>query len=341
MTTPDSIRQALLASPRVRPVGARTKPALSATPNEAVPLDLSHYTGLTEYDPEEFTITAKAGTRLSEIATALAWNGQYLPFDPPCLDQGATLGGTIAAGLNGPARLRYGGVRDFILGAVFLTGDGRLIRGGGKVVKNAAGFDFPKLLVGSLGRLGVILEATFKVFPLPQERLPARAPTGSLLAGLDLLTRLALQPADLEVLDLTPDGTVFLQLAGDAGTLETRLDRLNRTVGARFEPLDSRSPTDPRPGSGLSVKVPVTPGRVAALDAAVQPLGLPRRYCVAAQVAWIGVEATTLPRLDATLTQLGLAGLSLEHGPARLGRWPSPAAENLLLPTFDPTGRLA
>ena len=97
----------------------------------------------------------------------LAEHGQYLPFDPPLAAAGATLGGTVAAGLSGPGRYRYGGVRDFVLGVRFVDGMGNLVRGGGKVVKNAAGFDFPKLMVGSLGRLGVLAELSFKVFPQP------------------------------------------------------------------------------------------------------------------------------------------------------------------------------
>ena len=344
MTTPESIREALLSAPKVRPTGAGTKPALSQNEPGGLTLSLSAYQGITEYDPGEFTFTARAGTRLETITAELANHGQYLPFDPPLVQEGATLGGAIASGLNGPGRYRYGGLRDFILGAVFLTGDGRLIRGGGKVVKNAAGFDFPKLLVGSLGRLGVILEATFKVFPLPQERLRARADGGSLAGGLELVQRLSLQPADLECLDLTPEGVVWLQLAGDTGTLAPRLDRLGRHVGAVFTPAHHDTPDDLdhlRPGAALTVKVPLTPARVTRLDAALTTLNLPRRYEAAAQTAWIGATAADLPALDAQLRQLALGGLSLQHAPARIGQWPSPAAENIVRRAFDPDGRLA
>src|SRR4029450_4463398 len=93
-------------------------------------------------------------------AAALAARGQSLRCDPFLLDAGATLGGTVAAGLSGPGRFRYGGLRDFILGVRFVDGLGRLMHMGGKVVKNAAGFDLPKFLVGSLGRFGVLAELT-------------------------------------------------------------------------------------------------------------------------------------------------------------------------------------
>src|SRR4029079_10168517 len=121
--------------------------------------------------PSEFTFTALAGTPIKEIVHALGERGQYLPFDPMLVDSGATLGGTIASGLSGPGRFRFGGVRDFILGVQFVDGMGRLLRMGGKVVKNSAGFDVPKFLTGSLGRFGLITEATFKVFPRPENYL--------------------------------------------------------------------------------------------------------------------------------------------------------------------------
>jgi glycolate oxidase FAD binding subunit len=158
--TIDEVVEAVRANPKVHPVGAGTKPALAAPPAGYTPLSLTALSGIVEYDPGEFTITALAGTRVAAIEAALTANGQYLPFDPPFGDAGATLGGTLGAGLSGPGRQRYGGVRDFILGIRFVTGAGELVRGGGKVVKNAAGFDFPKLFVGSLGRLGPVVEAT-------------------------------------------------------------------------------------------------------------------------------------------------------------------------------------
>ncbi|MBI4768870.1 MAG: FAD-binding protein, partial [Chloroflexi bacterium] len=153
-TTIAEVRDAVRSLPRLLPRGGGSKPALSIPPEGVAALDLSGLTGLLEYDPAEFTFTALAGTPLSEVLAALSANGQYLPFDPPFAARGATLGGAVAAGLSGPGRYRYGGVRDFILGVRLVDGNGDLVRGGGKVVKNAAGFDIPKLMVGSLGQLG-------------------------------------------------------------------------------------------------------------------------------------------------------------------------------------------
>lgn len=341
MTSYDSIREALLASPRVRIAAGRTKPALSTPPAGATVLDLSDCRGITDYQPGEFIFTAKAGTPLAEIEAALAGHGQYLPFDPPMADRGATLGGAIAAGLNGSGRLRYGGLRDFIIGATFLTGDGRLVHGGGKVVKNAAGFDFPKLLTGSCGRLGVILEATFKVFPRPQDRLVASTRTGSLGAALDLVARLVQLPADLEALDFQPDGRLWIRLAGDSGTLPARLERLSRLADAAFETAEAGDwPGTFAAGESL-VKVPLTPARVPDLDEALAAHGMSRRYSVAAHVAWITAERDEIAALDRVLLTCRLPGLSLDHLPARLGHWTAPVAENILRRVFDPDARFA
>src|SRR5574337_979115 len=107
---------------RLLPRGGGTKPALS-TPAEGVEsLDLSSLSGVIEYNPGEYTFTALAGTRVSDVQGMLAEHGQYLPFDPPLVERGATLGGTVAAGLSGPGRYRYGGVRDFILGVRLVDG---------------------------------------------------------------------------------------------------------------------------------------------------------------------------------------------------------------------------
>ena len=137
-------------------------------------LDLAALAGIVEHTPEECTFTALAGTRISDIERLLAQHGQYLPFDPPLALAGATLGGTVAAGVNGSCRYRYGGARDFLIGARIVDGRGRLTRSGGKVVKNAAGFLLHQALVGSCGTLGILAELTFKVFPAAEAHATVR-----------------------------------------------------------------------------------------------------------------------------------------------------------------------
>ena len=119
---------------------------------DAAALDPRGLTGIVAYDPAECVVTALAGTPVRELDEALAAHGQYLPFDPLFAGAGATLGGTVAAAASGPGRYRFGGVRDFVIGAAVVDGTGRLVRSGGQVVKNAAGFLLHHGLVGSAGR---------------------------------------------------------------------------------------------------------------------------------------------------------------------------------------------
>ncbi|MEO0315855.1 MAG: hypothetical protein RI928_2311 [Pseudomonadota bacterium] len=130
-------------------------------------LDTTAYTGIVDYDPTELVITARCGTNLREIGKALSAHNQMLAFEPPRFDGMATLGGIVAAGLSGPRRQAVGSVRDFVLGAVMMDGRGEVLHFGGQVMKNVAGYDVSRLLTGSLGTLGLILEVSVKVLPRP------------------------------------------------------------------------------------------------------------------------------------------------------------------------------
>jgi glycolate oxidase FAD binding subunit len=129
-------------------------------------LSIAALRGIIDYEPSELVITARAGTPLAEIETALRDKGQLLAFEPPHFGM-ATLGGCIAAGLSGPRRAYAGAARDAVLGVRMLDGKGDDLRFGGQVMKNVAGFDVSRLLAGSLGTLGVILELSLKVLPVP------------------------------------------------------------------------------------------------------------------------------------------------------------------------------
>jgi glycolate oxidase FAD binding subunit len=130
-------------------------------------LDTRGHSGVVEYEPTELVITAKCGTPLAEITSLLSARRQMLAFEPPAFGDGATIGGVVAAGLSGPRRATVGSVRDFVLGARIIDGEGRLLSFGGQVMKNVAGYDVPRLLAGSLGTLGLIAEVSLKVLPLP------------------------------------------------------------------------------------------------------------------------------------------------------------------------------
>lgn len=128
-------------------------------------LSVQAHCGIVSYEPTELVITARAGTRLADIEKALAERGQTLPFEPPHFSAASTFGGAIATGLSGPARPYTGSARDFVLGAKVLTGKGEILKFGGQVMKNVAGFDVSRLMTGSLGTLGILLEVSLKVLP--------------------------------------------------------------------------------------------------------------------------------------------------------------------------------
>jgi glycolate oxidase FAD binding subunit len=130
--------------------------------------DAASYRGVVDYDPTELVITARCGTSLAEIEQTLAEAGQMLAFEPPYFGSNATFGGCIAAGLSGPRRPYAGAVRDVVLGVRLLDGRGDDLSFGGRVMKNVAGFDVSRLIAGSLGTLGVLLEASVKCLPRPQ-----------------------------------------------------------------------------------------------------------------------------------------------------------------------------
>lgn len=150
-------------------VGGGTDLELGAPPAR---LDAVVKTGrlarVVEYAPSDQIVAVEAGMTLSQLQRTVASNGQRLALDPPQADR-ATLGGIVASNAFGPRRARFGSVRDLIIGVSFVRADGTLARGGGKVVKNVAGFDLPKLMVGSLGTLGLVATATFRLHPLPEE----------------------------------------------------------------------------------------------------------------------------------------------------------------------------
>jgi glycolate oxidase FAD binding subunit len=133
---------------------------------EALPIDISAHSGVIDYDPAELVITLRSGCRLAEVEALLAENRQMFGFEPPCFGDEATVGGMIACGLAGPRRAFAGSIRDFVLGVKMLDGRGQVMQFGGRVIKNVAGFDVSRLMVGSFGTLGVILEVSIRVIPV-------------------------------------------------------------------------------------------------------------------------------------------------------------------------------
>jgi len=194
------------------------------------PLEVAGHAGIVNYQPKELVITARCGTALEEIEAALAEQGQMLPFEPPRFGPGATVGGTIACGLSGPARPYLGSARDLVLGTRVLTGRGEVLRFGGEVMKNVAGYDVSRLMTGAYGTLGVLLDVSLKVLPVPAatRTLTQERPAAS---AIELMNRWAGRP--LPITATCFDGErLYVRLAG----AETGVNQAAKDIGG--EPLD-------------------------------------------------------------------------------------------------------
>lgn len=313
---------------RIVPRGGGTKPALWAGDGAEV-LDLSSLSGITEYLPSEYTVTALAGTPLAEVTERLAAEGQYLPFDPLLVDAGSTVGGAVAAGANGPGRLRYGGLRDFLLAVTFVDGRGEIVRGGAKVVKNAAGFDLPKLMVGSLGRLGVLTECTFKVFPHPESCATLLVRGMALDEALAAASRVSSGAVELECLDLVhglAGWDLELRIGGRSFALEARLNRtadlLDSDTGTLAGNADAnhwraRGELHWAPPDASVLKLPLTPATASSLERVLTDLDAThaaRVYSAGVQqafLAWPAERHADLPDVDRALTGSKLTALAL------------------------------
>ena len=181
--------------------------------------------GIIDYEPSELVITARAGTLLSEIESVLEEENQMLAFDPPRFGENTTIGGVVAAGLSGPGRPYTGAVRDYVLGIRCLTGQGAVLKFGGQVMKNVAGYDISRLMTGAMGTLGILLEISLKVLPRPEIE------TGYMcrmdfVQALNQMNMLARQPLPLSA--AAYDGEKLLvRLSGRRSAVESAKHKLN------------------------------------------------------------------------------------------------------------------
>lgn len=306
---------------RVLPVAGASKPPLTrAGAREDVELlDVSALSGVLEYDPAELTLTAQAATPLREVVELLARNGQHLPFDPPLAAAGATLGGTVAAGISGPGALRHGTVRDFVIGVRFVDGTGTLVGGGGKVVKNAAGFDLPKLLVGSLGRLGVMTQLSFKVLPRPRATTTLELACDDVASAVATACACAAGARELDAVDVLPDARVLIRLGGEPDALPARARRISADALLHADDAalwDAARELRWAPDRATVLRVPTTGRTAAALAGAVTDAGGTARVSLAANATWLAwPEGADPADLDALLRARGATGLAVA-GPA-------------------------
>lgn len=205
-------------------------------------LPLSAHSGVVDYVPGDLTITLKAGTTLREIERITAEQGQWFPLDPHGDDDG-TIGATIATGSFGPLAHSFGRARDLTLGVEFVTGDGRIVRGGGRVVKNVAGYDLTRLGTGSWGTIGVITEVTLRLYSLPPHPVSVALTVPDGHAGLSQrlksLLALAVNPLAVELVDSEIAGhtglpcrkTILVALGGNRAAVQAQVDAINALGG--------------------------------------------------------------------------------------------------------------
>jgi len=199
-------------------------------------LDVSVHQGIVSYEPTELVITAKAGTALSLIEQSLAEHRQMLAFEPPHFGPQATVGGMVAAGLSGPRRATSGAVRDFVLGMSLIDTNAEVLRFGGEVMKNVAGYDLSRLHVGALGTLGVIAEVSLKVWPMPaaSETLWLAMDAS---AAIEHLNRWAAEPWPLSA-SAWVDGHLILRLEGAQAAVSQAATRWQKDYQAKFLSAD-------------------------------------------------------------------------------------------------------
>jgi glycolate oxidase FAD binding subunit len=350
---------------RFLPHGARTKPGLllagSGSPPDVTAVDMTTYAGIVGYEASEFLITARAGTSVEELQSTLAERGQYLPCDPPFAEARSTIGGLVASGISGSSRLLYGTLRDFVMEVQFIDGLGRVVRGGGKVVKNAAGFDLPKLMVGSYGRLGIITELTFKVYPRPSGVVTLLFELRDAASALRAMQLLTVKPLPLAAADLIPaEGSsstwkLAARFAAPIESLNSVARRAEQVLGiqsnamlgpAGFAPATENVDEErafwceqarfiEACESGFLVRVAMGPNDLLRMEGLAQHHrpGWQLRYTGACSVAWIrGQTDEALDEVRQLLSELELEGVlvaaphqlvvpAAEASPARAADW--------------------
>jgi glycolate oxidase FAD binding subunit len=324
----DELAAAVAAAPVVVPVGAGTHREVGGP----VPtgLEVRVPGGVVAYDPAELTVTVRAGTSVGELTEALAAAGQMCPLDPR--DQTATVGGVIASGLSGHRRLRYGPLRDLVLELRLVTADGSLVRGGAPVVKNVTGYDLPRLIVGSLGTLALIVQATLRCRPRP-----AVSEWATTDATPDFVRARVFSPSAL----LWSGSSTRYQFEGDARDVDLQLAAVG---GTAIDPADHTPAWPEGPHRG---RISIRPGAILDCGRALDAIeGC--RWIAEGGVGTVHVATDSVEALIGARVAAHAAGgwLLREAGGGdafdAFGRdLPDRAIARRLKDAFDPTGKLS
>ena len=341
-----TLREAAAAGSAVIPIGGGRALGMGNPPER---FDLALETGalhrLVEYQPADLTVTVEAGVVLERLNEELGESGQFLPLDP-FGGPGHTVGGALAAGWSGPLRLRYGTARDYLIGLRVALPDGSLARSGGRVVKNVSGYDMNKLHLGALGSLGVIVEASFKVFPRPlsEQSLEVRVPTfAEAWAEADRALSAAMTPVALEIVSERGALSVAARIAGtESGVL-----RIAAELGWGSAPADFWK-THARRGAATWARLSIRPGDLRSL-LEVLPPGAEWIAQPGTGVAhWFDFDAASLTALRVAAEAAGGSLVILAAPPdlkAAIGAWGSPPPTADLMrqvrDAFDPSRTLS
>ena len=304
-------------------------------------LDTRGYAGIIDYEPTELVITARCGTPLADIEAALAERGQMLAFEPPHFGAQATLGGAIASGLSGPRRAYSGAVRDFVLGCTLLDGKGDVLRFGGQVMKNVAGYDVSRLLAGSLGTLGLLLDVSVKVLPRAPREATLVFDGVNEIDAIRNLNEWAGQPLPMSA-SCWHDGVLALRLSG----ANAAVDNAIRTLGGDVMPDCARFWADLREQRHAffdgamplwRLSVPSTVGAIV--------LGSPQLIEWGGAQRWLRApgDAATAERIRATVRAAGGHATLFRGGDGSVGVFqplapPIARIHERLKAGFDPAG---
>ncbi|NEX61449.1 glycolate oxidase subunit GlcE [Noviherbaspirillum galbum] len=302
-------------------------------------LDTRAYQGIVAYDPTELVITARCGTPLAEVEAALAEHRQMLAFEPPRFGPASTIGGVVAAGLSGPRRLAVGSARDFVLGVTLMDGRGELLRFGGQVMKNVAGYDVSRVLAGSLGTLGLMLDLSIKVLPRPLHETTVRFEMDEAKA-IEQLNRWGGQPLPVSATAWF-GGVLIVRLSGAQAAVQSALQKMGGEeepeAGAFWEELrDHRNAfLDAQSGGQPLWRVSVAP--------VAKPLGLPGEQLIewGGAQRWLRTDAGPQAVREAARRADGHAALFQGDKSAGVFHPLAPAVAAIhqrLKSNFDPAG---
>jgi glycolate oxidase FAD binding subunit len=357
------IREAAQQNQTIAPLGNRTKQNWGNPITPQLEIDTTNLTGIREHSWGDLTATVAAGTPWQTMQDELAKHNQRVALDP-LFPTHATIGGILATNDSGLLRLKYGSLRDLVLGMTIVLADGTIARTGGKVVKNVAGYDLPKLLTGSFGTLGIITEATFRLHPIPQYTANFTVRSTEIAPLADLMSAILRESMSLEQMQLRNETLAFaldLQFASLPEVLTEHERRLRTLTPLPVESAANdiwltREHLFANPAATI-LKITALPTKLAALTAGFAQLAQQpdhTAHCLADPVGIVTAAVTAPPAtlaqivedLRARLANTGGAVVVLQRGklPSETDAWGTPPAALEIMRNikqeFDPANLL-